>query len=111
MSTRWAVLPLFLVMLLGCGGGQTKTATVSATPDQSAKPKRTIGLSVLTLTNPFFKEIADSLKLKRKRTVTTLSSSAANLTSRNSKTRLRILSFGKFLRSCSARAIPDPSAR
>jgi ribose transport system substrate-binding protein len=40
-------------------GGPNRGSAVAAT---AAKPRGVIGLSVLTLTNPFFKEIADSLK-------------------------------------------------
>jgi ribose transport system substrate-binding protein len=40
-----------VALVSGCGGGK----------EEPAKPKRTIGVSVLTLTNPFFKVIADSM--------------------------------------------------
>jgi ribose transport system substrate-binding protein len=55
------MLTLLLAMLAGCGGAQkTTTGAATGSKDSSGKPKRTIGISLLTLTNPFFKEIADS---------------------------------------------------
>ncbi len=46
---RWLGLAAFALLLAGC----------SSSADA---PKRTIGVSLLNLTNPFFKEIADSLR-------------------------------------------------
>lgn len=60
---HWLNLVVMLPMigLLGCG--KSPSADSSATPptSSSTKSKGTIGLSVLTLTNPFFKEIADAM--------------------------------------------------
>jgi ribose transport system substrate-binding protein len=49
MRSRLPLVALGLLLAAGCGTGEAR-------PD-----KRTIGLSVLTLTNPFFKEIADTM--------------------------------------------------
>ena len=46
---------LTLVFLAGCGSNQ------STGPTDGGSSRGTIGLSVLTLTNPFFKVIADTL--------------------------------------------------
>ncbi len=53
-------------VLMGCGGGSTDTGSagggsVETEPGAKAKSKGTIGVSVLTLTNPFFKVIADNI--------------------------------------------------
>ena len=56
-------------VLVGCGGGDsggtvTKSgygAQSETQPAETAKSKGTIGVSVLTLTNPFFKVIADNI--------------------------------------------------
>ena len=55
-------LTALLLVLTGCGPSEPDT-TPSTTAPGGQKPaaKGTIGLSVLTLTNPFFKEIADTL--------------------------------------------------
>lgn len=52
---------------LGCGSKPEKSSSTSAgeapaKPSASQPGKGTIGLSVLTLTNPFFKEIADHMR-------------------------------------------------
>jgi ribose transport system substrate-binding protein len=50
-----------LVLVTGCH--RTDNVNEAAgTNSGPAKPKRIIGLSVLTLTNPFFKQIADTMK-------------------------------------------------
>src|SRR6516162_2883137 len=49
MRSRLLLVALGLLLAAGCGTGEAR-------PD-----KRAIGLSVLTLTNPFFKEIADTM--------------------------------------------------
>jgi ribose transport system substrate-binding protein len=63
-------------MMTGCGGNQhpqsdragagnadrRSAGSSDATSATNAQPKGTIGLSVLTLTNPFFKVIADTMK-------------------------------------------------
>src|SRR6266478_4256900 len=55
MRTRWLVLPLLAGLLASAGCWRamptTKTPAVAA--------KKTVGVSVLTMTNPFFKEIGD----------------------------------------------------
>lgn len=54
MRTRWLVLPLLASLLASAGCWRalpTKTPAVAA--------KKTVGVSVLTMTNPFFKEIGD----------------------------------------------------
>lgn len=56
-------------LLAGCGGGSSSTSSgTTGTPSGSGQPtavtaevKGTVGLSVLTMTNPFFKVIADSM--------------------------------------------------
>ena len=63
---RWFVIVVALVsMLAGCQGKQegAPPGPTPAGPTPAAPPrsKGTIGLSVLTLTNPFFKVIADSM--------------------------------------------------
>jgi ribose transport system substrate-binding protein len=50
----WAAIAVVLALQSGCGGGDA--------PTQARKSRGTIGLSVLTTTNPFFNEIADNLK-------------------------------------------------
>lgn len=62
-------------VLAGCGGGSSSTSTgepsgtssTSQSSTPSAASKGTIGLSVLTMTNPFFKVIADSLTAEAKK--------------------------------------------
>lgn len=49
-------LTLFAFIVAGC----TRSSSITDT-SRTQKSKATIGLSVLTLTNPFFKEIADSM--------------------------------------------------
>ena len=60
-------------VLAGCGGGSPSSGT-SGNPSGSGQPtsvtaqiKGTVGLSVLTMTNPFFKVIADSLAAEAKK--------------------------------------------
>jgi len=53
---RWLV-PLFVVAAVGCSPAKTGSATT----------KGTIGVSVLTMTNPFFQVIADNLKAELKK--------------------------------------------
>jgi ribose transport system substrate-binding protein len=61
--------PRFVVVLLalfpGCGGREpapeARPAPTAPAPAPHAKSKGTIGVSVLTLTNPFFKVIADAI--------------------------------------------------
>ena len=50
-----------LALTTGCGTRETATPPHSADPVPSAGRKGTIGVSVLTLTNPFFKVIADNI--------------------------------------------------
>ncbi|NBS91383.1 sugar ABC transporter substrate-binding protein, partial [bacterium] len=49
---------------VGCGGGNTNTPDTKEKPKEKAtvKVKGIIGVSVLTLTNPFFKVIGDTIK-------------------------------------------------
>jgi ABC-type sugar transport system substrate-binding protein len=49
MLTRWLAIPLLagLIFTAGCRSAD------------NSKPKKLVGLSVLTMTNPFFKEIGD----------------------------------------------------
>lgn len=58
------VLATFPALAAGCGGDRpapdAAPSTASASP-APAKAKGTIGVSVLTLTNPFFKVIADTI--------------------------------------------------
>jgi ribose transport system substrate-binding protein len=64
VSLAPAVLSLLLVLAFGCSRSTEPTSaptSASAPPPSAAKTKGTIGLSVLTLTNPFFKEIADTM--------------------------------------------------
>src|SRR5579871_668714 len=52
-------------LLLGCGESRQPASVSSTSPSSSPAPsksKGTIGFSTLTLTNPFFKTIADSMK-------------------------------------------------
>ncbi|MFG0295697.1 MAG: substrate-binding domain-containing protein [Maioricimonas sp. JB045] len=70
MMRRLPPFVLFLALLpmvLGCGDAGNQPADQAAGPDTGAsganEPTRgTIGFSALTLTNPFFKVIADSMK-------------------------------------------------
>lgn len=70
---RLLLLPLGLGLLTGCGGSEnTATSTPGAASVSTAKPaetkvKGTIGVSVLTLTNPFFKVIADAITEEAKK--------------------------------------------
>lgn len=52
------VFTIGLFLFMGCGVGDSDQAEVIATGETS--PKGTIAMSVLTMNNPFFKEIADS---------------------------------------------------
>jgi ribose transport system substrate-binding protein len=55
MRTRWLVIPLAAGLLLSAGCWRAlPTAKAPAAP-----AKQTVGFSVLTMTNPFFKEIGD----------------------------------------------------
>lgn len=76
IATQWCPSVLLLIMMTGCGGNQhpqsdragagnadrRSAGSSDATSATNAQPKGTIGLSVLTLTNPFFKVIADTMK-------------------------------------------------
>ncbi len=69
MRTRYAMMVMTLVAasLSGCGhkdGGSSgeKSVQPGASGASGKKAKGTIGLSVLTLTNPFFKVIADTME-------------------------------------------------
>ncbi len=59
-----SVAALLLALATGCGGNPTADPVSTPTPAGSkiaAGSKGTIGVSVLTLTNPFFKEIGDTI--------------------------------------------------
>lgn len=72
MRVRWMLsLAILAVVLGGCSPKETKTEA-TAPPAEGSKPsqsgaKKTIGLSVLTMTNPFFKVIADSVTEEAKK--------------------------------------------
>ena len=56
MQPRWLAFPLLASLLLSAGCWRAmQTAKVPAAP-----AKQTVGFSVLTMTNPFFKEIGDT---------------------------------------------------
>lgn len=50
-----------LILVAGCGGKKEAATNPGAPPPPAAARKGTIGVSVLTLTNPFFKEIGDTI--------------------------------------------------
>lgn len=56
----WVAVAAGLAFTAGCGSKKEEPVNV-ASPAKPAGSKKMIGLSVLTLTNPFFKEIADRL--------------------------------------------------
>lgn len=62
-QTAVACLMAAVVVAAGCNDNRpaSETAKSSSTP-QSVKSKGTIGFSTLTLTNPFFKTIADTMR-------------------------------------------------
>ena len=65
-----AVLGAMMMLLVGCGqqGGEAPaTATGGGDSAPAAGSKGTIAVSVLTLTNPFFKVIADSIEDEAKK--------------------------------------------
>jgi ribose transport system substrate-binding protein len=61
LATPATALLLALAALGGCGRGDPKPAGTLAAP------RGTIGLSLLTLTNPFFNEIADTMRAEARR--------------------------------------------
>lgn len=64
----WTVSTSCLALLAGCGGGKPtpEGAPKPSTTAVAGRPKGTIGVSVLTLTNPFFKVIADTITAEAK---------------------------------------------
>jgi len=52
---NWLLLPLIFLTLLSCDRDKNKAASTD-------KPKPLIGVSLLTLTNPFFKEMGDTMR-------------------------------------------------
>lgn len=60
---------LLLLALAGCNkGAETLPATTNPSlPGSDAKPKATIGVSVLTLANPFFKDMGDAMVAEGKK--------------------------------------------
>jgi ribose transport system substrate-binding protein len=58
--TVW-ILSLVLFLFAACQQSNPPAPAANSNPSP-AKPRGTIGLSVLTLTNPFFKEIGDTMK-------------------------------------------------
>lgn len=70
MRPYFFVAYLLVVLALGCNGGGTTGSGASAdngTANGDAPSKGTIGVSVLTLTNPFFKVIADNIEAEAAR--------------------------------------------
>lgn len=63
MGKNWAAVVMLLACLVGCGKGGTpdETENGAGAGEQQAAVKGTIGVSVLTMTNPFFKTIADTI--------------------------------------------------
>ena len=58
MHPRWLAIPLFAALVLaGCRGGTVENENNEPKQD---RPRKTVGVSVLTLTNPFFKVIGDT---------------------------------------------------
>jgi ribose transport system substrate-binding protein len=60
----WSILTVAFLLLAGCSRKETpppQAGNATSTATAPAASKGTIGLSVLALTNPFFKEIADSM--------------------------------------------------
>jgi ribose transport system substrate-binding protein len=55
MQSRWLAIPLLASLLLSAGCWQALPTKAPVAP-----PKQTVGFSVLTMTNPFFKEIGDT---------------------------------------------------
>jgi ribose transport system substrate-binding protein len=63
---RWLFVASVTMASLGCGGPTTSSPPAAssdppATPSSPAEKKGTVGVSVLTLTNPFFKVIGDNI--------------------------------------------------
>jgi ribose transport system substrate-binding protein len=56
----WIIAAAFL-FLAGCGNNSNPDTAQNSGTEKSNQPKKVIGLSVLTLTNPFFKAIGDSM--------------------------------------------------
>jgi len=52
---KWLLLPLLFISLASCDRDKNKPAATD-------KPKPLIGVSLLTLTNPFFKEMGDTMR-------------------------------------------------
>ena len=74
MAAIWrnSWLAVIVIVLAGCGGGEghggAKQGAVSQPKDQPVQAaKGTIGVSVLTMRNPFFKVIADSITAEAKK--------------------------------------------
>ncbi len=55
------LLTLALPFVPGCGKQESSAPQATTTDAKNADTGKTIGLSVLTLTNPFFKDIADAM--------------------------------------------------
>lgn len=64
---KWTTILLGagMILIAGCKPPQDRDATGSTSPD--AQAKGVIGVSVLTMNNPFFKEIADSMQAEAAR--------------------------------------------
>lgn len=63
-----AFLGAVLIFAAGCSDNRPTSAPNKTTPNStSAKGKGTIGFSTLTLTNPFFKTIADTMRVELER--------------------------------------------
>ena len=63
MMTRctWGIVVMLVACLSGCGSRKGDTAGGSSAGTGADGGKGTIGVSVLTMTNPFFKTIADTI--------------------------------------------------
>jgi ribose transport system substrate-binding protein len=69
ISTRtpWLLLPLLFAVTAGCGTRPQATSVRESAQESSGKAAGTIALSVLTMDNPFFKVIADSMAAEAKK--------------------------------------------
>jgi ribose transport system substrate-binding protein len=61
VKVRWCSVAVLTALLLGCGGEQGKQA------ENKTASKGTIGVSVLTMRNPFFKVIAQNIEAEAKK--------------------------------------------
>ncbi len=66
-TTPLALVAWTLALLTGCDKPAATSNSPSATPPAAAKVKGTIGVSLLTLDNPFFKVIGDNITAEGKK--------------------------------------------